>query len=216
MKPIYVVGSGPVDPLPFYHQYFEKNAFIIAVDGGANLLNQLKIVPNLAMGDFDSITKVTDSWLLKNQVERIVFPREKDFSDFELVCQKIISSFSPSPVKLFCMQGGRSDHFLFNLIVAEELFNHGFIPMFQSYLEDIYFINQNNPAKLIGTVGDIVSLIPTQNSVLIHQTIGLKYCLWDEELTKFITRGLSNEIIQTDVYVSVKEGTALLILNRRG
>lgn len=211
---IFIIGSASTDSLSFFQNYLKEKAYIISVDGGANILFQLKNLPDIAIGDFDSISNEANLWLQNNKVERITYPCEKDFSDFELTSQRIIQTFTPIPIHLFGMIGGRSDHFLFNLKVATNLFNQGFNPIFHSSKEDIFFVNSKHPIHINDHVGDTVSLIPIKNSVLIHQTKGLKYNLWDEELSEHSTRGLSNLITQESMEVKVSEGIVLLIITR--
>jgi thiamine pyrophosphokinase len=215
MTPIYIFGSGQRDPIDFYLSFLQQKAFIISIDGGANLLKELDLLPNLALGDFDSIEKDVYEWLESSPVEKLQYPREKDFSDFELTCQQIKKRFSPTQIDLFCMQGKRSDHFLFNLAMAEGLFDCGYQVIFHSPKEDIFFIDSSHPVKGTGNIGDIVSLVPCKNSVLIHQTTGLKYSLWEETLLRYSTRGLSNELIENEFEIDIAEGQAMMIYTRR-
>jgi thiamine pyrophosphokinase len=211
---IYIFGSGKTNPLDYYFPFLEEKSIIISIDGGADILRRLNILPNFSVGDFDSISLDASDWLERNKVQRFSFSREKDFSDFELTAKKIIADFSPVPIHLFCMQGKRSDHFLCNLSVAENLLSNGFLPSFHSKDEDIYFMDPFHPFLGKGNIGDTVSLIPCQNSVLIHQTIGLKYSLWQERLFRNTTRGLSNELIREEFSVVVSEGQAMIICKR--
>jgi thiamine pyrophosphokinase len=215
MIPIYIFGSGQKDPLMFYAPFLKKKAIMIAIDGGANVLKELNILPDWIIGDFDSILPEALEWLDLNLVRKIQYPKEKDFSDFELTCQKIVMEYLPTQVELFCMQGKRSDHFLFNLSQGEWLLDHGFNSIFHSQEETIYFIDSSHPARGKGKIGDTVSLFSLKNSVLIHQTIGLKYCLLEERLYQNSTRGLSNVLIVEKFEVSLSEGQLILIHNRR-
>jgi thiamine pyrophosphokinase len=174
MIPICVFGSGHRDPLEYYRSFLKQSSIIVAVDGGANILKELDIMPNWVIGDFDSVTPETIAWLDKNEIKKICYPKEKDFSDFELACQKIIADFPPGQIDLFCLQGERSDHFLFNLIIAEFLLDKGYNSIFHSQEETIYFFDSNCSIKSKGMIGDNISILPIKNSVLIHQTIGLK------------------------------------------
>jgi thiamine pyrophosphokinase len=215
MNPIYIFGSGQKEPDDFYLSFFQQKAYIISIDGGADLLKELKVIPDLALGDFDSITKSAFEWLQFHSVKKIQYPCEKDFSDFELVCQQLISDFSPTQIDLFCMQGGRSDHFLFNLLMAEVLLDNGFQCIFHSTFETIYFIDTTHPIRQKGRISESISIVPINNSVLIHHTKGLKYSLWEDRLYRNQTRGLSNELIKDEYEVSVSEGKVMLIHTRR-
>ena len=58
---------------------------VIAVDGGFASLAAAGCVPDLALGDFDSLGYVPEG------VEVLVFPPEKDASDMELALGEVLS-----------------------------------------------------------------------------------------------------------------------------
>ena len=215
MKPIFIFGSGERDSISFYLPFLAEKNNIIAIDGGADLLHELNILPDWVIGDFDSITKEADQWLFDHSVIRYSFPSNKAASDFELASQKIIQMYSPTEIGLFCMLGKRSDHFLFNLIVCEQLLNHGFNSVFYSQMETIYFIDSEHPLCTKGIAGDIVSVQPCRETVMIQNTKGLKYSLQEEELHRLSSRGLSNEMVDNQFEISIGKGQAIVIHTRK-
>jgi len=216
MKPVLVFGAGRPDPLPFYQSFFTEPSTIIAIDGGANILHECRQVPDWFIGDEDSLFPETKRWLQKNKILYFSYPPEKNESDFELASLKINNEFDPCQIDIFCMQGKRSDHFLFNLSVCENLFDKGFSPIVRSFEETIHFLDKSRPLNCIGKIGDILSIYPLHNSVLIHKTKGLKYCLLDEWLSRESTRGLSNELVDVEYSIKVLDGKALVFHERKG
>jgi thiamine pyrophosphokinase len=61
---------------------------IVAVDGGVNHCHQLGVVPNLIIGDFDSVIPSLLSFY--SDVETIRFPREKDKTDLQIAIEKVV------------------------------------------------------------------------------------------------------------------------------
>ena len=216
MKPVLVFGAGKPDTQDFYEPYFSEPSTIIAIDGGANVLHQCRQLPDWFIGDEDSLFPKTKRWLQKNKILYFSYPKEKNESDFELASIKISNDFEPCQIDIFCMQGNRSDHFLFNLSICENLFEKGFSPILRSFRETIYFLDKTRPLKGIGNIGDIVSIYPLHNSVLIHKIKGLKYDLLDEWVSKESTRGLSNELTNSSYSVKVLEGKMLVFHVRKG
>ena len=98
--------------------------------------------------------------------------------------------------------------------MGEWLLDHGFPVIFYSLDETIYFFDHAHPINETGRIGDSISILPIKNSVLIHQTIGLKYSLWEETLPRNSTRGLSNELANDTFEVSISKGQAFIVHTR--
>jgi len=58
--------------------------YIIAVDGGANELRRRGIIPNVIIGDMDSISQSTLNYFKDKGVKVVTYPHEKDETDLEL------------------------------------------------------------------------------------------------------------------------------------
>ncbi|MFW5979554.1 MAG: thiamine diphosphokinase, partial [Halanaerobium sp.] len=67
-------------------QFIERKEidFIIAVDGGANKLKSLGLMPDLIIGDLDSITNKNKKYYSQQNVKTIKYPVEKDQTDSEI------------------------------------------------------------------------------------------------------------------------------------
>ena len=57
---------------------------VIAVDGGSNAARSLKIIPDLIIGDLDSVSDQSLAYFKNNGVEIIRHPVEKDQTDSEI------------------------------------------------------------------------------------------------------------------------------------
>ncbi|MBO8139078.1 MAG: thiamine diphosphokinase [Thermosipho sp. (in: Bacteria)] len=82
--------------------------YIIAVDGGANLLFKNNIFPNTIIGDLDSIDNKKLNFFKKNGVEILKFPQEKDETDCELAIKYAISK-NASEIEILNFYGERLD-----------------------------------------------------------------------------------------------------------
>lgn len=90
---------------------------IIGVDRGSLLLEELNIVPNLAIGDFDSL-KENELTKIESTVKDIRYSNPvKDLTDSELVIQTAFKDYHVSDLVLLGATGGRIDHFLVNLFM---------------------------------------------------------------------------------------------------
>lgn len=84
--------------------------FLIGIDGGVDLCLRAGILPDLAVGDWDSL-KSRARKLLLSWVPSISLPREKDRSDLYFALATVRELGIPEVVCLG-LSGGRSDHHL--------------------------------------------------------------------------------------------------------
>lgn len=86
----------------------DVDEFLIGVDGGINSILRTGNIPDLALGDFDSIDirKVS----AKCHTLRI-YPQAKDYGDLELAIQEI-ETWHAERISIYNATGGRIDHFL--------------------------------------------------------------------------------------------------------
>ena len=108
-----LVGAAPFNAECFRARY-EAGAFacVVAVDGGFASLERVGCVPDVAMGDFDSLGYVPDG--LPSGVEVFEYPTRKDESDMELAL-RLAQERGFDEVEVYGAIGGRLDHTLANL-----------------------------------------------------------------------------------------------------
>ena len=102
MKLCCIVGAGPSE------LYTVDGAFIIAADAGIEKLNKAGIVPDLIIGDFDSLGTRPSGENVR------VFPIEKDDTDTMLALKEAIS-LGYDTVIISGGLGGELDHTMANL-----------------------------------------------------------------------------------------------------
>lgn len=178
---------------------------VIAVDGGFNNIPQVLKGCNLRIiGDLDSIDDHNDY----QHYPIMQYPKEKDFSDFELALKYVSDTYKDKIVRIYGLLGGRIDHQLFNIFV---LFNHIQHNDFIAYGEKevIYFPRGNISIKNLK--GSTFSIFPFEK--LEGLTVkGAKYELVNKELETYNALTLSNEITSV-LNVTVKKGFYALIIN---
>jgi len=78
MKKILIFGSGEREEKSFYNKFLnEENILIVAVDGGANSLFELGRIPDILIGDNDSIRKEVLEKLRNSHTKIFNYPSEK-------------------------------------------------------------------------------------------------------------------------------------------
>ena len=97
-------------------QRISSSDYIIAVDGSANQLNKLNILPNVVIGDFDSIESFNDS-----NVE-LIEANDQSKTDFRKTLEWCIKK-NISHISIFGISGKSEDHFLGNYYTLDDFSN---------------------------------------------------------------------------------------------
>ena len=137
--------------------YVTNDTFVICADGGGNYLYQKNIVPNLLIGDMDSIDKDALKYFKNNNCEIVLFNPEKDQTDGQLVIDKAME-YNPCEIVVFGGLGGRIDHTLGNIQLLYRMTQKGIKGVFVSENEIVYMTDKMLEIK--GNIGDTVSVIP--------------------------------------------------------
>ena len=182
------------------------------MDGGLRHVLACGRVPDLLLGDLDSVDpdEVTNLESLGVEVKR--FPVEKDESDLELALMMAVDRGFET-LTLAGILGGRLDHTLanLNLLMLSEL--RGCVVVIESGAEEVFLIRQ--AVTILGTPGDLVSLIPLTADAGGVTTTGLQYRLMNETLKIERSRGVSNVMLTKQAAVSVVSGTFLCVHSRQ-
>ena len=176
--------------------------FVIAADAGYLRAREKGVMPDLLVGDLDSLGGAPQG------VELVEVPVEKDFSDGELGV-RVAALRGIRELDVYGAIGGRPDHFLYNLHLLKIAADLGVRAVIRGDKSDIYYTEGN--LLLSVTVGDVLSIVPFGESAHILKATGLKYPAGGVTLTKHDTRGLSNECTSERVFVSVAGEGVLLI-----
>lgn len=183
--------------------------FVIAADAGLAGLKRLGIVPDLAIGDFDSLSYAPQ------EVASVVLPVEKDETDMGAALLEGISR----GCRYFCLYGccgGRMDHTISNVQNLARLKRryhaHGILYGNGQQLqllaagESLAF----SPGCR-GTIG-VFAYTPEAQGVCIS---GLKYSLSDFRMTTDYPIGTSNSFLGEEASISVGEGMLLVAVDRQ-
>lgn len=182
---------------------------LIAADGGAKYFADIGLIPQVIIGDMDSID--SDIWKSKSGIENIKYPTDKDKSDAELAVEYALEH-GCEQVILLAATGGRLDHTLGNITLVAAY--PGRVAIFDG-TSTLVAVDKSEKCVLNGKIGTTVSLIPYSAGPLTIRTSGLRYPLQDQSL-RYPTHGLSNELSQTQAYVCVKDGIILVSIENDG
>lgn len=206
-----IVCSGSITDYTVIGKYFEKADLIICADGGANHLRKLCKLPDILVGDFDSISEGDMDFLLAAKVETVRFPSEKDATDTQLALQLAMDK-GCDEVILLGAAGTRLDHTLANIFLLRMLLEAGVAGILADEHNEIRMINKS--IKLTKEKDARISLVPVGGKATGVTTEGLYYPLEDATLEFGTTWGVSNEFAEETASVTIKEGLLLVIKAR--
>lgn len=209
-----IMAGGPSEWLPSLEDYQDKIDFWIGVDRGVIVLLKRGIVPQLSIGDFDSVTAEELAMIQKQVPELSLFPAEKDETDLEIAIDWAIRQ-RPSDIYIFGATGGRMDHFLANvqLLQTKRVLQ-------QAGVINIYLIDEKNSltVKTPGTyplkadrAKKYISLLAVTKEVGGITLSGFKYPLHQATLIRGSTLCISNELICESGNVSFEKGIIMMV-----
>ena len=208
MSRVLIFANGELPDPDSVGTLMQDDDFILSVDGGTRHVLSLGRIPDLVVGDLDSIVPEDRRKLDDLDVDVVVHPREKDQTDLELAIEIAVSR-NPAKVLLLGALGGRLDHTLGNI----GLLTDTRLDTIETALEDGRTQVQlcRHHVRVIGQRGDLVSLIPWKGDVLGVSTENLRWKLEDESLFQNRTRGVSNEMLGETASIRVRSGLLLVI-----
>lgn len=112
----------------------------VGADRGSLHLMANGIIPEIAIGDFDSINKKEQKLLHDNVPIFEKFPPEKDDTDSELCLLAAREKFNAQEYYVYGATGGRLDHFLVNLFLP-------FDPRFLDFFDKLYYKSATNTIR---------------------------------------------------------------------
>jgi thiamine pyrophosphokinase len=181
---------------------------IIAADGGARHALAWGYVPDVVIGDFDSLDEEGQRALKAAGTRFIRHPDRKDETDLELALRHA-ASLNPRQITILGAWGDRPDHTLANILLIAHPSFAGLDLRLVAHQQEIRLIHRE--ILLEGCFGDLVSLIPIGGDAIGVSTEGLEYPLRDETLHLGASRGISNVMTAEQARIRLREGLLLCL-----
>ena len=206
-----IFANGELATPPDLPDLLDRAGLIIAADGGANHCARLGIVPNILIGDLDSIENGILQTLQAQRVAIHRHPPEKDATDLELALDLALGH-GATAVWLFGALGGRWDMSLANIMLCA-LDKYRNIPITLAGADcRMHILHPGQPFTVHPThPGRKISLLPLGGDVHGITLKGFKYPLRDASLPFGSSRGISNVLTDEVGTVSLRQGVLLCI-----
>jgi thiamine pyrophosphokinase len=188
----------------------DEDDLIIAADGGAHHCLELGIIPDILIGDMDSVQPQVINDLQSQGTQLIVHPRDKNQTDLELALS-FAADQGAQDVLLLGLVGGRLDLSLANLMLLAKDDWRNMSLIVSDGPDTAYIMHDHDSISLVGKPGDIVSLIPLTDQVLDVSTRGLRWPLLNATLAIGNTTSVSNEILEDSAQIKIGTGKLFLV-----
>lgn len=200
MKTCYIFGALECSVTDFKPQ---ENDLIIAADGGYSTLKNFNIKPDLVVGDFDSLGNVPEN-------ENIIkHPVKKDDTD-TLLAVKIGLEKGYKTFVIYGAIGGRLDHTVATIQTATFVAENGGIAYIYDDNHTVTAIKNSN-IKFKNTSKGYVSVFALSGIAKGVTINGLLYPLDNAEISPDFPLGVSNEFLEKESEISVKDGILTII-----
>ncbi|HEX9018298.1 MAG TPA: thiamine diphosphokinase [Anaerolineaceae bacterium] len=213
-----IFANGPQINLQAVRALIRPDDYRIAADGGLQHLRRLGLQPDLLIGDLDSVEPGEVEALKASHVRVEQYPVQKDETDLELA---LLAALREGCTRLLILGalGGRLDMTLANIFLLglPELMDVE--ARLEDGREEIFLVRPADDAEAGGVIdgqpGDTVSLLPLDGPAGGIRTSGLYYPLRGETLYPERTRGVSNQMVDSQARVTLETGRLICIHTRR-
>lgn len=189
----------------------KKYDYVIAVDGGLAYAEILGIIPDMIVGDFDTMGSEKPKKYENLGCAVRKYNPEKDDTDTEIAIRQAVGM--GSDMDILCATGGRIDHLLANIHNMKIAMDEGLKARLIDagnvvWLEKDDFIMENKD-----TAGKYISFVPFDGVVKNLKLKGFKYPLDGYDLKPGASRCVSNEIADEKAYVEFQSGCLIVIVS---
>ena len=209
---VLIFANGDLIKPEWIQRMAETAGMIIAADGGLQHILDLGLVPDMLIGDLDSVTPEQVQWAVEQGVEIRLFPSDKDETDLELA---LIAAAETGRHRIVIVGalGGRLDQTLSNVLLLHLPILTNLDVRIDDGSQEVILVREK--LELEGKPGDLVSLLPLSPIVRGITTSGLKYPLNDESMIFFHSRGLSNRMLGDSARIEFQSGVLICIHERQ-
>jgi thiamine pyrophosphokinase len=183
--------------------------FVVAADGGARYVLAAGIVPDLIVGDMDSLGEDLTQEIEGRGAELERHPARKDKMDGHLAVLAA-KERGATAADFVCAAGGKPGAIFAvpHILLAAE--RQGLRSSAVSDWGSMFVVEAGSRA-VKGTVGDSVSVFPLAGPATGVTLEGMGYPLTNATLDPGDTLGFHNELVGREAKVSVEDGTLLVV-----
>lgn len=214
---IVVVLGGDIPQDDAIREFVKKSAYCIGADSGADALHVWGRIPDLMVGDMDSVSEAALQWCRGFNVEQKLYEPEKDYTDGEIAFGLAADYAQEHGIKRIYVvgaYGSRLDHSMANIFIGKQVVDRGIEII---YLNDscfVYFLKGKTRFEVELLNGRTISLLPFDGDASGITLRGFKYPLEDGKMTAARAYGVSNELTDDVGSIILEKGCLIVVQNR--
>ncbi len=212
MKKCLIVCAGEFVPIEINR---DAEDLVIAADGGYEYCMQVGVVPDLIVGDFDSISPALKSEIdaiREAEPERVItLPCEKDDTD-TMAAIRIGLERGYQCFYFYAAVGGRMDHLMANIQSLMFLKEHGAKGYLMSH-DMMAFVIKDEKIQFSAGMSGTCSVFSMDREATGVSIRGMKYNVEDVSLSNHFPLGQSNEFTDDVGSIEVRHGTLFVVVS---
>lgn len=187
--------------------------FFVGVDHGSLFLLKNQLPLDLAVGDFDSVSKEELQMIQEKAGDFIKAAPEKDDTDTELALKAIFSKCPQAQVTIFGAFGGRIDHMMSNLFLPSD-------PELAPFMRQITLRDEQNTVQFYPAGSNQV--LPEKEMMYVSfmadgdSDLTIKGAKYELDASNFFKKKIysSNEFLDHPITVTLKSGYLIVIQSK--
>ena len=209
-KVVFVVSSGELGDPAFLREQaaMAAPAAVICADGGARHVEAAGILPDLIVGDMDSLDAQREAYYEAKGCRIIRHPRRKDETDTELALHEAFR-MEPAEVWIWGALGYRIDHTLANISLLVQGKRKGIEVKLIDAWCDLFLIDRR--MVLEGEAGQTVSLFPYGGPAVGVTLTGFEFPLRSAVMEIGRPHGVSNRMTAGKGIIELDSGWLLAV-----
>lgn len=191
-------------------QYISAGDKIICADGGALYALQMGLVPDILVGDFDSLPPQVLLDMRNKNVIIEQYPVKKNKTDLELALEAA-ARFDTEEVLVLTALGGRMDQYIANiLLLTRSDWNIKRMRIADGDQQG-WILSGPDELALTGQKGDTLSVVPLSGQIEGLYLTGVEWPLEKAAIARGSTLTLSNTFQESKVTIKIKAGVCLIV-----
>ena len=211
---VLICSGGPAEELCSLERFLDcdDDVLVIGADKGAETLFDRGIVPNVMIGDFDSINQAKMDALQKQVKEIIYADVEKDETDTDLALNYAVN-LAPSRIILTGVSGGRLDHeeAAKRSLLRVQLENPTVPCILENRNNRLQFLIEPNKEIPLTKENRYISFFAYLENIEGVTLRGVKYETVNVPMPLMSSMFTSNEIVSEDCSILFTNGICLMI-----
>ena len=212
MKRCVIITGGSLD-LEFAGNFLRENQFEkhIAVDAGLRQAEMLGMVPDLIVGDFDTVDpEVLARFRRREHIMWDVHQPEKDETDTELALRKAMA-LGCEEIAVLGATGGRADHMMGNVQLLYQCLQKGVFAYLADPQNKIYLLDGEREYRKGQVWGKYISFLPLTEEVKGITLEGFKYPLREADISIGTSLCISNELVEERGTITFEDGVLICV-----